>query len=70
MKEFFVGLMVLVLVGLLAIAGTLFLPLLLLLGLFLRFFVGIFMTLFVIWLVGKLTLLSIEYLRKKEMRPE
>ncbi len=63
MKEFLVGLLVVAVALILMVAGTLLFPLLLLLGLFLRFLVGIFILLFVIWAVGKLTLLAIEHLR-------
>lgn len=58
--------MVLILVGVLSILGTLLLPLLLVLGLFLRLLLGFFILLLVIWLVGKLTLLAIETLRRKD----
>lgn len=64
MREFFVGLMVMALFAILAVAGVLLLPFLLLLGLFLRLFVGLFIMLFVVWLVGKVTLLSMDYLRQ------
>lgn len=65
MIEFLVGLLVIVMIGVLSLLGTLFFPLLLLMGIFLRFFVGIFICLFVVWLIGKTTLLIIEALRKK-----
>ena len=65
MIEFFVGLVVIVMIGSLALLGSLLFPLLLLMGFFLRFFIGIFLCVFTIWLVGKATLASIEYLRKR-----
>ena len=66
MKSFLVGLLVLMVVGLLSVAGLFLLPLLLVLGFFLRFLIGFALILFTIWLVGKVTLLSIDYLRKSE----
>ena len=66
MKEFFVGLLVLIMMGALSLLGVLLLPLLLLLGIFLRVLVGFALLLLMIWLIGKLTLASITYLRKKE----
>lgn len=65
MKEFLVGLLVLVLMAVLGLMGTLLLPLFLLLGIFLRLLVGLFLILIVIWFIGKLTLLAIEYLQNK-----
>ena len=66
MKEFCVGLLVILLIGALTLLGFLLFPLLLLMGLFLRFFVGLIFMLLVVWLIGKVTLVSIEHLRKKE----
>ena len=66
MKEFLVGLLVILLIAVLSLLGILLFPLLLLMGLFLRFFIGAILILFVIWLIGKVTLVSIEYLRKRE----
>ena len=66
MIEFLVGLFVLVMIGILSLLVTLLLPVLLLMGFFLRFFVGLFFCVFVIWLIGKATLISIEYLRKQK----
>ena len=64
MREFMLGLLVLALMAVLSVVGIFLLPLLLLLGIFLRLLVGIFLALFVIWLVGKATLLAIERFRK------
>lgn len=66
MIEFLVGLLVIFMIGIFALLGSLLLPLLLLMGFFMRFFIGLFLCLFVIWFIGKLTLLSIVYLRKRE----
>ena len=57
MKEFLVGLLVLALTAVFSFVGILLLPLLLLLGLFLRVVLGFFLILFAIWLIGKVTLL-------------
>ncbi len=64
MIEFFVGLFVIVLIGVIAFMGAFLFPLLLLMGFFLRFFIGVLICLFTIWLVGKATLLAIEYFRR------
>ena len=63
MKEFMIGLLVLVLAGAIAVAGFLLLPILLLLGIVLRVLIVLFLLLVVIWLVGKVTLLFIENTR-------
>lgn len=64
MKEFMVGLLVILIAGVVTLFGTLFFPLLLLLGFFLRFLIGLIVSILVIWLIGKATLFSIEYFRK------
>lgn len=66
MIEFMVGLLVIVMIGIFALTGSLLLPLLLIFGIFLRFFIGIFLCLFMIWLVGKATLMIIEALRNRK----
>ena len=66
MKAFLVGLLVLFLAGVFSILGILLFPLLLVLGFFLRFILMIVLVLFAVWLVGKLTLLLIDYLAKKK----
>ena len=68
MISFLVGLLVLIVVGLLSVAGLLLLPLFLVLGFFLRFLLGFILILFTIWLIGKVTLLSIDSMRKSEER--
>ena len=65
MIAFFVGLLVLFMMAVLALLGFLLLPLLLLLSIFLRLALGLFLVLFTVWLMGKLTLVSIEWVRKK-----
>lgn len=66
MKSFLVGLLVIMITAVLSVIGILLFPFLLILGFFLRWIVGIFLILFTIWLVGKMTLLLIDALRKKE----
>lgn len=66
MKEFLVGLLVLVLACVMLVVGVLLFPLLLLLGIFLRVIVGFLIVLVVIWLVGKLTLLFLRSFSSKE----
>ena len=56
MKEFFVGLVFLIFVGVLAILGTLLFPLFLLIAFILRLVLSIAILVFFIWLLGKLIL--------------
>lgn len=65
MLAFLVGLFMLVLFGVLSVLLTLLFPLLLLMGVFARMILGLLLSIFVIWLIGKATLLSIEYLRNR-----
>lgn len=66
MKEFLVGLLVIVMMGILSVAGILLFPLLLVMGFFLRWILGFFLILVAIWIVGKVTLVLIDYLKKRE----
>ena len=66
MREFFVGILVIMLMGVLSVAGILLFPLLLVLGLFLRLILGFLFILVGIWLVGKVTLLLIDAVKKHE----
>lgn len=65
MKEFFVGILVLMMMAVLSVAGILLLPFLLVLGIFLRVVLGFFLLLFTVWAVGKITLLLIHAMSKK-----
>ena len=65
MIEFLVGLFVIAMIGVLSLIVALLLPFLLLMGFFLRFFVGLFFCILVVWLVGKVTLLLIDYLKNR-----
>ena len=69
MIEFLVGLLALMLLGIFSVLGILRFPLFILMGLFLRLIVGLLALIFVIWLIGKVTLVSIEYLRKRKDDP-
>jgi len=69
MKELLVGLLVVVMALVLSGIGVLLLPLLLVLGVFLRMAVGLLVLFLAIWLIGKVTLFLIESLRKKESKP-
>ena len=64
MKEFFVGLLVILMIGVLSVVGVLLFPLLLVMGFFLRWVFGFLLLLAAIWLIGKLTLLLIDYIRR------
>lgn len=66
MTEFFVGLLVVFLITCVFFFGALLFPLLLLLGFFLRFVIGVFLCLFVIWFVGKLTLVAIDRIKPQK----
>jgi len=66
MKEFLIGLLVIVAVLLLAGLGVLLFPLLFVLGFALRLLILVAAVLFAVWLVGKLTLAVIDALRRKE----
>ena len=65
MKEFFIGLLFLVAVVILTGIGFLLLPFLLILTFFLRIFLGFFLVIFAIWLLGKLIILLWEFLNRK-----
>lgn len=66
MKEFLVGLLVVAMALVLSGIGVLLLPLLLVLGVFLRLALGLIVLLLVVWLIGKTTLFLINALGKKE----
>jgi len=65
MKEFFIGLLVLLLMALLSVVGILLLPFVFVLGFFLKWLILLVLMMFSIWLIGKFTLFIIEALRKK-----
>ena len=68
MSEFLVGLLVIVMALVLSGIGVLLLPLLLVLGMFLRLALGLIVLLLAIWLIGKVTLFLIDVLKKKESK--
>ena len=68
MIAFLIGLLMVALFGAVSILGFFLFPLLLLLGTFARFFLGIFLVIFTIWLIGKVTLLMIENIRSRSNR--
>ena len=65
MKEFLVGMLVVVMALVLSGVGILLLPILLMLGIFLRLATGLIVLLLAIWLIGKVTLFLIDAFRKK-----
>ncbi len=67
MKEFLVGLVVIVMALVLTLIGFLLIPLFLVLGWFLRLAVGLIVVLLAVWLIGKTTLFLIEVLKKKDI---
>ncbi len=60
MKEFFVGLLVLAVLLVLAIIGTILLPFIVILGVTLQGIIYLALVIFAVWLVGKVTLMAIE----------
>ncbi len=66
MREFLVGLLVIVMVLVLSGLGILLFPLLLVLGIFFRLAIGLIVLLLAVWLIGKVTLFLIGALTKKE----
>lgn len=65
MKEFFIGLIFLVMVFILAGLAVLLFPLLLVFGIFLRVFIYVIFVIFAVWLLGKLIVLIWEAVRSK-----
>ena len=66
MKEFFVGLLVLLALLALGLAGTLLLPLIVVLGFFLKWVVAVALVIFSIWVLGKVSLMGMEWLKNKK----
>ena len=66
MREFFVGLLVLLMLLLFSIIGVLLLPFIVVLGLVLKCLISVFLLIFAVWLVGWVTLGSMDYLKNKE----
>ena len=66
MRAFLVGLLVIVMALVLYGIGILLLPLLFVMGLFLRLVLGLIVLLLAIWLIGKVTLFLIDVPKKKE----
>lgn len=69
MRSFIVGLFVIVMFSLLSLIGFLLVPFFLILGLLFRLILGLCVALFVIWFIGKVTLLLIDYLAKRADKP-
>ena len=65
MKEFLVGLLVILMMAVLSVVGILLFPLLFVLGFFLRWILSFFLILAAIWLIGKVTLLLIGFIGKR-----
>jgi hypothetical protein len=64
MREFFVGLMAILAIMLLSVAAVLLFPLVIVLGFFLKWVLSVLFIIFSIWLLGKVTLMAIDYFRK------
>lgn len=67
MREFLTGLLVIVMMGAVWLLGILLLPLLLVLGIFLRLILGFVLAIVFVWLIGKATLFLIETLKKRSL---
>ena len=65
MIEFFVGLLVLLMLLIFSIIGIFLLPFIVVLGIFMQGFICVALLIFAIWLVGKVTLMAIEHLKNK-----
>ena len=65
MKEFFVGLLVIVAVSLLSAVGFLLLPLIVVCGFFLKMILSLALVILAVWLIGKVALYAIEKIKKK-----
>lgn len=66
MKEFLVGLLVIVLMTVVSALWLVVWPLLLVLGMILRWMLSVFLALLVIWLIGKATLWFIGLIRRRD----
>jgi len=66
MKEFFVGLLVLLAFLVLGGIGILLFPLFVVLGFFLQFLLEVLLFIFAVWVLGKVALLSMEWLKNKK----
>jgi hypothetical protein len=66
MKAFFVGLLVLLAVMLFSFIGIFLFPLIIVMGFFLKWLIGIVLIIFAIWFLGYITLWAIEQLKKKD----
>ena len=64
MKEFFVGLLVLLSFLLLSIVGVFLLPFIVVLGFVLKWIISLALLILAVWLVGKVTLWGIEYVKR------
>lgn len=66
MKEFFVGLIVLLLLGVFSVLGALLFPLIIVLSFFLKFILGALIFILMVWIIGKVTLLAVESIKNRE----
>lgn len=66
MKEFFVGLLVVLVFLVLSTAGIFLLPFFMVLGFFLQSLVSVAVLILAIWLVGKVTIWAIEYTKAEK----
>jgi hypothetical protein len=64
MKEFFVGLLVLMSLLVLCIIAAFFLPFILLMSVFLQIVVYFLFFILAVWLIGRITLWAIAYVKK------
>ncbi len=65
MKEFFVGLLVLVVFLALSLVGILLLPVLVVMGFFLKTVIVMALLIFAVWLLGKVALMGMEWVKKR-----
>ncbi|MCM8776135.1 MAG: hypothetical protein NC930_07310 [Candidatus Omnitrophica bacterium] len=65
-----VGFAVIALISIFGVLAVVALPLFLILGFFMKLVVGLLFLLFLVWLVGKLTMMLIGYLVRKNPAPK
>lgn len=64
MKEFFVGMIVIILMILLSIIAVLLLPLIVVMGFILKWLITVLFFIFTVWLIGAAALKAMEYSKR------
>jgi len=66
MREFFVGLLVILTIIVLSIVATLLMPFVVVLGFLFKWVILIVLVMVGIWVIGRVTLMAIDYLKKRD----